>query len=100
MANTQTNVQITSCALGGHLLGRGNAVQKAIQTEIPGAQVKNGYGCPLQFSVVVDGEPVLGGCSGMMTILGLLTCCTSPQKVAQKVVLAKKVAAPNAAEEA
>ena len=50
------------------------------------SEVQNGYGCPLQFSISVDDEPVLSGCSGMMTILGLLTCCTSPEKVASSVL--------------
>mmetsp|Transcript_79843 Transcript_79843/g.171119 ORF Transcript_79843/g.171119 Transcript_79843/m.171119 type:complete len:89 (+) Transcript_79843:81-347(+) len=78
-------VEITSCALGGHLLGRGTAVQKELQHKYPQAEVKSTYGFPLQFSITADGQEVLGGLGGTCTILQLLTCCTSPQAVAEKI---------------
>eukprot|EP00418_Pyrodinium_bahamense_P039026 CAMPEP_0179196104 /NCGR_PEP_ID=MMETSP0796-20121207/97500_1 /TAXON_ID=73915 /ORGANISM="Pyrodinium bahamense, Strain pbaha01" /LENGTH=54 /DNA_ID=CAMNT_0020900489 /DNA_START=22 /DNA_END=183 /DNA_ORIENTATION=+ len=53
--SSPSTVKITSCALGGHLLGRGTAVQKAVQQQFPNAEVKNSYGCPLQFSITADG---------------------------------------------
>eukprot|EP00418_Pyrodinium_bahamense_P094312 CAMPEP_0179038014 /NCGR_PEP_ID=MMETSP0796-20121207/14418_1 /TAXON_ID=73915 /ORGANISM="Pyrodinium bahamense, Strain pbaha01" /LENGTH=97 /DNA_ID=CAMNT_0020734325 /DNA_START=85 /DNA_END=378 /DNA_ORIENTATION=+ len=83
--SSPSTIKITSCALGGHLLGRGTAVQKAVQQQYPNAEVKNGYGCPLQFSITADGQQVLGGAAGTCTILQLLTCCTSPQAVAKKI---------------
>merc|ERR1712100_507144 len=82
----QPQVRITSCALGGHLLGRGTAVQKAIKGQVPNANVENRCGCPLQFSISVDGKQVLGGIAGACAILQMLTCCTSPSKVAENVV--------------
>jgi len=76
-------ITITSCALGGHLLGRGNAVKNAIKEKAPQAEVANKVGCPLQFSIQADGKQVLGGVSGTCTILKLLMCCTSPAEVAK-----------------
>mmetsp|Transcript_133645 Transcript_133645/g.249999 ORF Transcript_133645/g.249999 Transcript_133645/m.249999 type:complete len:102 (+) Transcript_133645:70-375(+) len=87
-------VEITSCALGGHLLGRGSAVQKEIQDQMPQADVKHSYGCPLQFSIAVDGEPVLGGFSGSCTILKLLMCCAYARDVAKSAVGDKPGEAP------
>merc|ERR1711972_1262691 len=78
-----STIEITSCALGGHLLGRGTAVQNSLQEQFPDAEVENRYGCPLQFSISADGKQVLGGLSGTCTILKLLTCCTSPNAVAE-----------------
>merc|ERR1719261_737767 len=78
-----TQIKITSCALGGHLLGRGNAVKSAIKQEMPKAEVENKVGCPLQFSIQADGKQVLGGVEGTCTILKLLMCCTSPADVAK-----------------
>eukprot|EP00418_Pyrodinium_bahamense_P016551 CAMPEP_0179125144 /NCGR_PEP_ID=MMETSP0796-20121207/59172_1 /TAXON_ID=73915 /ORGANISM="Pyrodinium bahamense, Strain pbaha01" /LENGTH=97 /DNA_ID=CAMNT_0020823833 /DNA_START=83 /DNA_END=376 /DNA_ORIENTATION=- len=83
--SSPSTVEITSCALGGHLLGRGTAVQEAVQQQFPDAEVTNTYGCPLQFSITADGQQVLGGLAGTCTILQLLTCCTSPEAVAKQV---------------
>ena len=84
-AATPATIEITSCALGGHLLGRGTAVQKAAQQAFPGAKVTNTIGCPLQFSITVDDKPVLSGFAGSCTIMQLLTCCTSPEAVVARV---------------
>ena len=78
-------VEITSCRLGGHLLGRAGAVQRAIQSKYPNVQVQNNVGFPLQFSMTADDKQVLGGSAGSCTILQLLTCCTSPEAVANMV---------------
>merc|ERR1712151_1181978 len=83
--SSPSSIEITSCALGGHLLGRGTAVQKAVQKQFPNAEVKNSYGCPLQFSITSDGQQILGGLAGTCKILQLLTCCTSPEAVAEMV---------------
>lgn len=40
MSNPQT-IEITSCALGGHLLGRGDAVKKQLEEEYPEATIEN-----------------------------------------------------------
>merc|ERR1719218_297494 len=82
-AAAPTQITITSCALGGHLLGRGNAVKNAIKQDMPKAEVENKVGCPLQFSIQADGKQVLGGVQGTCTILKLLMCCTSPAQVAK-----------------
>ena len=78
-------VEITSCVLGGHLFGRAGAVQRAIQSKHPNTVVQNNVGFPLQFSICADGKQVLGGSAGSCTILQLLTCCTSPTAVADKI---------------
>mmetsp|Transcript_26447 Transcript_26447/g.51821 ORF Transcript_26447/g.51821 Transcript_26447/m.51821 type:complete len:100 (-) Transcript_26447:445-744(-) len=78
-----SNIQINSCMLGGHLLGRGSAVQSVLQEQFPNAEIKHSYACPLQFSIVTDGKEVLGGLAGTCTILQLLMCCTSAQTVAR-----------------
>mmetsp|Transcript_14918 Transcript_14918/g.24395 ORF Transcript_14918/g.24395 Transcript_14918/m.24395 type:complete len:101 (+) Transcript_14918:56-358(+) len=85
MEASPNKIQIASCALGGHLLGRGTAVQKAIQAKFPKADVQNTYGWPLQFSVYVDDKPVVSSLGGTCTILQLLTCCRSPELVAESV---------------
>merc|ERR1711988_1821458 len=82
-AAAPAQVTITSCALGGHLLGRGNAVKNAIKQDMPRAEVENKIGCPLQFSIQADGKQVLGGVQGTCTIIKLLMCCTSPADVAK-----------------
>merc|ERR1712039_329958 len=79
-------VEITSCALGGHLLGRGTAVQRAIQEQMPEAEVRNSYGCPLQFSITVNDKQVLGGLSGTCAILQMLMCCKRAEGVANDAV--------------
>merc|ERR1712070_999578 len=83
MASAPTQITITSCALGGHLLGCGTAVKNAIKQEMPKAEVENKVGCPLQFSIQADGKQVLGGVQGTCTIVKLLMCCTSPGEVAK-----------------
>ena len=79
------NVEITSCALGGHLLGRGSAVKDQLAEKYPDAAVTHKMGLPLQFSIKADDNQVMGGMAGTCTILQLLTCCTSPSAVAGKV---------------
>ena len=37
---SRTVARVTSCALGGHLLGFGNSFAKAIKTELPDAEVR------------------------------------------------------------
>merc|ERR1711904_59707 len=83
MAVAPKQITITSCALGGHLLGRGTAVKNAIKEDMPQAEVCNKVGCPLQFSIQADDKQVLGGVQGTCTILKLLMCCTSPKEVAK-----------------
>mmetsp|Transcript_47423 Transcript_47423/g.113789 ORF Transcript_47423/g.113789 Transcript_47423/m.113789 type:complete len:101 (+) Transcript_47423:62-364(+) len=77
-------VTITSCALGGHLLGRGGAVRDELQKQLPAAKVTNKVGCPLQFSIAAGDEQVLGGLAGTCTILKLLLCCTGAEDVAEE----------------
>ena len=84
-AAAPATIEITSCALGGHLLGRGTAVQKAAQQAFPNAKVTNSVGCPLQFSMTVDDKPIVSGLAGTATIMQLLTCCTSPEAVVARV---------------
>jgi len=93
----RTQVEVTSCALGGHLLGYGNSFAKAIKTELPDAEVRvarrsptgraarptpraqvvHKMGLPLQFSVDVDGTCMN---KGVTTLLG-----GSSAKVAKEV---------------
>jgi len=85
MSAAPARVEITSCALGGHLLGRGCAVKKAVEQVMPSAEVEHGFGLPLQFSVTVDEKPVIGGLAGTWAILQLLLCCESPEAIASRV---------------
>lgn len=85
--STPQTIEITSCALGGHLLGRGDAVKKQLEEEYPEAKIENKKGHLLQFTVEKDGKPVMGKTfsEGATTMVGLLMCCKSPRSVASQV---------------
>ena len=88
-----SNIEVTSCVLGGHLLGRGTAVQKELQEKYPEAQVESTKGHLLQFLVVADGETVVGKtyAEGASTMVKMLLCISNPKSVANQVQEAEKV---------
>ena len=86
-----TSVEIKSCVIGGHLLGRGKAVERSIKERYPNVNVEHRMACPLSFSIVADGQQVIGGLAGTCTIFKLLTCCETPSHVAEAIDPSEKI---------
>merc|ERR1712046_278424 len=78
MVQQPVQVQVTSCALGGHMLCCGKSFVRAIKKEMPEAQVTHKVGPPLSFRVAVNGKDELK--PGVFTLLG-----GSSAKVAKEV---------------
>ena len=75
-SNAPSKVEITSCLIGGHILGRGAAVQKQCQAQFPNAAVSHKVGCPLTFSIKADDKPVgtrIGSSSADQSV-NIMTC--------------------------
>ena len=80
-------IELKTCAVGGHMLGRGCAVQKELAKEYPNAKIEHTKGHMFQFSVKKDDEEVVGNsfCDGFTTLGRMMLCCGSPKRVADRV---------------
>ena len=81
-------IELKTCAVGGHLLGRGKQVQAELAKEYPDATIEHKTGHLFQFSVKKDDTEVVGTtCWDGFTTLGrMVCCCGSPRRVADRVV--------------